>query len=233
MIFAVKPQVRRDVVSGLCRFAAGGTTFLSIAAGIGIAVFEDCWCKSARSCAACPTPGGDRQGHDGGSVQPQTSATRPMSSSPICCRQGRGRDHRRRKLMDAVTAVSGSGPAYIFHFIEALTVAAEKAGLPTDTAKLLAMQTVYGAPRWPPKAARIRVRLRKQVTSPNGNDSGGLGVLMGEDRLTKLLTEAVEQRACARSNWEIASASIALDQVDLGIAEAERRHHRSCWSLPI
>ena len=95
-------------------------------------------------------------------------------------------------LMDAVTAVSGSGPAYIFHFIEALTVAAEKAGLPSKTAKLLAMQTVYGAASLAAESGEEPGVLRQQVTSPNGTTAAALAVLMGEDRLTHLLTEAVE-----------------------------------------
>ncbi|WP_292296391.1 pyrroline-5-carboxylate reductase dimerization domain-containing protein, partial [Mesorhizobium sp.] len=95
-------------------------------------------------------------------------------------------------LMDAVTAVSGSGPAYIFHFIEALTVAAEKAGLPAETAKLLALQTVYGAASLAAESDEEPGVLRQQVTSPNGTTAAALAVLMGEDRLTKLLTDAVE-----------------------------------------
>jgi pyrroline-5-carboxylate reductase len=95
-------------------------------------------------------------------------------------------------LMDAVTAVSGSGPAYIFHFIEALTVAAEKAGLPADTAKLLAMQTVYGAASLAAESQESPGTLRQQVTSPNGTTAAALAVLMGEARLTRLVTEAVE-----------------------------------------
>jgi pyrroline-5-carboxylate reductase len=101
-------------------------------------------------------------------------------------------------LMDAVTAVSGSGPAYIFHFIECLAAAAEKAGLPSETAKLLAMQTVYGAASLAAESREDPAVLRKQVTSPNGTTAAALGVLMGDDRLKNLLTEAVEA-ARARS----------------------------------
>jgi pyrroline-5-carboxylate reductase len=95
-------------------------------------------------------------------------------------------------LMDAVTAVSGSGPAYIFHFIECLTAAAEKVGLPADTARLLAMQTVFGAASLAAESGEDPSLLRKQVTSPNGTTAAALGVLMGEDRLRKLIAEAVE-----------------------------------------
>src|SRR5690606_3104419 len=95
-------------------------------------------------------------------------------------------------LMDAVTAVSGSGPAYVFHFIECLTAAGEAAGLPADTAKLLAMQTVYGAASLAAQSDTEPGELRRQVTSPNGTTAAALSVLMGEDRLKTLLTEAVE-----------------------------------------
>ncbi len=96
------------------------------------------------------------------------------------------------QLIDAVTAVSGSGPAYIFHFIECLTAAGESAGLPSDTAKLLAMQTVYGAAALAAESDEEPGRLREQVTSPNGTTAAALSVLMGEDRLKKLVGEAVE-----------------------------------------
>jgi pyrroline-5-carboxylate reductase len=95
-------------------------------------------------------------------------------------------------LMDAVTAVSGSGPAYVFHFVEALTAAAAKAGLPNETAKLLAMQTVYGAACLAAESKEEPGVLRQQVTSPKGTTAAALEVLMSEDGLTKLLIKAVE-----------------------------------------
>src|SRR5690606_14494685 len=101
-------------------------------------------------------------------------------------------------LMDAVTAVSGSGPAYIFHFIECLTAAARSVGLPEETAKLLAMQTVFGAASLAAESSEAPGTLREQVTSPNGTTAAALGVLMGNDRLKTLVTEAVEA-ARARS----------------------------------
>jgi pyrroline-5-carboxylate reductase len=101
-------------------------------------------------------------------------------------------------LMDAVTAVSGSGPAYIFHFIECLTAAAEQAGLPPEIARLSAMQTVYGAASLAAESREDPAELRRQVTSPNGTTYAALQVLMGEDRLKKLMGQAVEA-ARARS----------------------------------
>ena len=95
-------------------------------------------------------------------------------------------------LMDAVTAVSGSGPAYVFHFIECLTAAGEAAGLPADTARLLAMQTVYGAAALAAESGEEPGELRRQVTSPNGTTAAALSVLMGDDRLKTLVAEAVE-----------------------------------------
>ncbi len=95
-------------------------------------------------------------------------------------------------LMDAVTAVSGSGPAYVFHFIECLTQAGVTAGLPQDIAAMLAMQTVYGAGALAAASTDTPSQLRINVTSPNGTTAAALEVLMGDNRLQNLVSDAVE-----------------------------------------
>lgn len=193
VVFAVKPQVMRDVVADYMRFAAGGTTFLSIAAGIGIALFEELLGKDAAVIRCMPnTPAAIGKGmmvtFANGNV---TAAARDFVNGLLSA-SGEVATIESEALMDAVTAVSGSGPAYVFHFIEALTDAAERAGLPRDTAKLLAMQTVYGAANLAAESNEEPGTLRQQVTSLNGTTAAALAVLMGEDRLKNLLGDAVE-----------------------------------------
>lgn len=193
VVIAVKPQVIRDVTAGYKRFGDGRTTFVSIAAGTPVATFEAILGNRAPIVRCMPnTPAAIGKGmmvvFSNKLVLDETKrfvADLLSASGQVATIEDEG-------LMDAVTAVSGSGPAYIFHFIEALTVAAEKAGLPTATAKLLAMQTVYGAASLAAESGEEPGVLRQQVTSPNGTTAAALGVLMGEDRLTNLLTEAVE-----------------------------------------
>lgn len=193
VVFAVKPQVMRAVVPDYGRFVAGGTTFLSIAAGTGIAVFEELLGRSAPIIRCMPnTPAAIGKGMMVVFSNPNVSAATKEFVTDLLAASGAVATIDDERLMDAVTAVSGSGPAYIFHFIEGLTVAAEKAGLPVETARLLAMQTVYGAACLARESSEEPATLRQQVTSPNGTTAAALAVLMGEERLTRLLTEAVE-----------------------------------------
>jgi pyrroline-5-carboxylate reductase len=198
VILAVKPQVMRTVVPDYARFAAR-SAFLSIAAGVPIATMQDILGSDAAIIRCMPnTPAAIGKGmmvtFANANVNDETKAfvAELLESS------GAVAEIDSEDLMDAVTAVSGSGPAYIFHFIESLTAAGEAAGLPGETAKLLAMQTVYGAACLAQESGEQPGRLREQVTSPNGTTAAALAVLMGEDRLTKLVTEAVEA-ARARS----------------------------------
>lgn len=100
--------------------------------------------------------------------------------------------------MDAVTALSGSGPAYVFHMVEALVAAAQAEGVPRDQAALLARQTVIGAGALMAADPRPADALRAEVTSPGGTTQAGLAPLMGEDGLTQLMTKALTA-AAARS----------------------------------
>ena len=146
VIFAVKPQAMRDVVPAYRHFCAGGATFLSIAAGTGMALLEELLDRGARVARCMPnTPAAIGKGMmvlvANGQVPDEVKAfMRELLSA-----SGRVAEINDEALMDAVTAVSGSGPAYLFHFIECLSHAGRKAGLPDETAALLAMQTAFGA----------------------------------------------------------------------------------------
>jgi pyrroline-5-carboxylate reductase len=192
-VIAVKPQVIREVIKAYTRFGDGRTTFVSIAAGTPVATFETVLGQRAPVMRCMPnTPAAIGKGMMVLYSNKLVSDESKHVVADLLSASGKVTTIDDESLMDAVTAVSGSGPAYIFHFIEALTVAAQKAGLPTETAKLLAMQTVYGAASLAAESKEEPGTLRQQVTSPNGTTAAALGVLMGEDRLTNLVTEAVE-----------------------------------------
>jgi pyrroline-5-carboxylate reductase len=105
-------------------------------------------------------------------------------------------------MMDAVTAVAGSGPAYLFHLVECLAQAGVAAGLPEDLAETLARATVSGAGELMRTSGRPAADLREMVTSPKGTTFEALSVLMADDGLQPLLTRAVA--AAARRSRELA-----------------------------
>lgn len=198
VVFAVKPQVILDVVPAYVRFKPSAT-YVSVAAGTPISAFENVLGADAAIVRCMPnTPAAIGKGMmvvvANANVDDATDAfVRDLLSA-----SGKVASIDDEALMDAVTAVSGSGPAYVFHFIECLTAAGEKAGLPVETAKLLAMQTVFGAAALAAESSEEPGTLRQQVTSPNGTTAAALSVLMGDNRLETLVTEAVEA-ARARS----------------------------------
>jgi len=199
VVLAVKPQVIRDVTAGYARLGDGATTFLSIAAGTPVKTFEDVLGAGTPIIRCMPnTPAAIGRGMMVLFCNAKVTDDMQSIAADLLAASGEVATITDESLMDAVTAVSGSGPAYIFHFIECLTAAAEQAGLPPQIARLSAMQTVYGAASLASESREDPAELRQQVTSPNGTTYAALQVLMGDDRLKNLIGEAVEA-ARARS----------------------------------
>ncbi|EBV3599738.1 pyrroline-5-carboxylate reductase, partial [Salmonella enterica subsp. enterica serovar Virchow] len=175
IVIAVKPQVIKDVLKDYAALGDGAATFVSVAAGTTIASFEQILGPKTPVLRCMPnTPAAIGKGmmvtFANGNVTPAAQAR----IADLLSASGAVAAIPSEDLMDAVTAVSGSGPAYVFHFIEALTKAAESVGLPADVAKLLAMQTVYGAANLAKESTDEPGELRRQVTSPNGTTQAGL-----------------------------------------------------------
>ncbi len=192
VILAVKPQIMAGALSAYRHWIGGKTTFLSVAAGITISTLAaglDGATPIVRCMPNTPSAIGKGMMVCNGNAHVSTSivdlATRLLSSS------GDVLWIDDENLMDAVTAVSGSGPAYLFHFIESMSGAAKAAGLPDDIADALALQTVYGAACLAKNSSHDPGTLRQQVTSPGGTTAAALEVFMGDKRLEKLVTEAV------------------------------------------
>lgn len=193
VVFAVKPQMIGEVIDAYRRFANTASAFVSIIAGTRIAFFEDRLGSDVPVIRCMPnTPAAIGKGMMVTIANTHVNADTAATVARMLAASGEVAAIENEDLMDAVTAVSGSGPAYVFHFIECLTAAGVEAGLPADIAAKLAGQTVYGAASLAYQSGEEPGRLREQVTSPNGTTAAALAVLMGEDRLKTLVSEAVD-----------------------------------------
>ena len=199
IIIAVKPQVIQDILPAYQSYAPAAT-FVSVAAGTPVSLFETILGEQTAIIRCMPnTPAAIGKGMMVTFANSNVAPDDKRFTEELLETSGKVAHIDDEKLMDAVTAVSGSGPAYIFHFIECLTQAGVMAGLPQDIAAMLAMQTVYGAGALAKSSTDTPSQLRINVTSPNGTTAAALEVLMGNDRLQNLMTEAVE---AARSRSE-------------------------------
>ena len=189
---AVKPQVMADVVPQYARLAGGRTTFVSIAAGTTIDTLSS-FLPGATPIIRCMpnTPAAIGRGMLVSIAGEHVGEPARTLTERLLATSGETAWIDDESLMDAVTAVSGSGPAYLFHFIECLAEAGVAVGLPPELAGQLALQTVAGAGELAARSDDPPSRLREQVTSPAGTTAAALDIFMSEDSLRSLVTKAV------------------------------------------
>jgi pyrroline-5-carboxylate reductase len=177
VILAIKPQVAENVLKGIGNVEPAGKLFISIMAGVKIAAIEGAFPGEVRVVRVMPnTPALVLEASS--AISPGAFATSEDISVALSIFELVGKAWQlEEKLMDAVTGLSGSGPAYVLTFIEALSDAGVKNGLPRDTALGLAAQTVFGTAKLLLETHEHPAVLRDKVTSPGGTTIAGLHAL--------------------------------------------------------
>ncbi len=192
LIIAVKPQVMDEVLTGIVGLGASKPLVLSIAAGKTIATFEKYFGNNAAVVRTMPnTPAAIGRGITAMVANSNVTPAQMKLAQDLLAATGEVVEVATESAIDAVTAVSGSGPAYVFYLTECLAAAGEKLGLPKDTATKLARATVAGAGELMRQSGEDAGILRKNVTSPNGTTYAALQVLMADDGLSPLMEKAV------------------------------------------
>lgn len=203
VLLAVKPQMMDAVLPELARLVAADTLVLSIAAGKSIAGFESAFGTGCGVVRAMPnTPAAVGRGVTVLCANASASAGQRELAEKLMSAVGRVHWIDDEDLMHAVTAVSGSGPAYVFHLIEALAAAGARVGLPEELAMELARGTVVGAGELAHQSSDGAAQLRVNVTSPGGTTAAALQVLTADDGIGPVLERAVA--AAARRSRELA-----------------------------
>lgn len=203
LVLAIKPQNFEAVLAGLGGLKSHRPLVLSIAAGRTIVGIERHFGDGTAIIRAMPNvPAAVGRGITAMVANPHVSAGQLALAQALLEAIGEVVTIDQEGLMDAVTAVSGSGPAYVFHLAECLAEAGVAAGLPEDLAIRLARATVSGAGELMRATGRPASELREMVTSPKGTTYEALSVLMAEDGLRPLLEKAVA--AAARRSRELA-----------------------------
>ncbi|MEE8249840.1 MAG: pyrroline-5-carboxylate reductase [Gammaproteobacteria bacterium] len=193
IVLAVKPQQLESVLPAYRDLVAAGTVVLSIAAGKPIEFYEHALGGEPAIVRGMPnTPAAICQGMTVLSASRAVTADQHALCQALMAAVGEVAWLEDEQLMDAVTAVSGSGPAYVFLFIECLTDAAVSAGLERNLARQLAEQTVAGAGAYALGSEQEADELRRRVTSPGGTTEAALEILMSQDAFPALLVQAVQ-----------------------------------------
>lgn len=205
IVFAVKPQVMDSILPAYRSWARASRLVLSIAAGKPIATFEAAFGADCPIVRAMPnTPAQIGRGITvlcaGGACD---DAARGYAEA-LMAAVGEVAWIDDEELMHAVTALSGSGPAYVFNLVEAMAWGGERLGLPADLAMRLARATVAGAGELLYRSSEPAKALRAAVTSPGGTTEAALRVLMAEGGLRDLLAQAMQ--AAEHRSRELASA---------------------------
>lgn len=192
IVVAVKPQMMDEVFPPLAALAGLGTLVVSIAAGKSLASFEKHLKPGTAVVRAMPNmPAAIGRGMTGAVSNRHLTAAQKALAETLLGAVGDVVWVPDEALMDVVTAVSGSGPAYVFLLAECLAQAGTAAGLDAATAAKLARATVAGAGELLYRSEQDAATLRQNVTSPGGTTAAALAVLMRDDGLQKLMNDAV------------------------------------------
>lgn len=205
VLVAVKPQMMTEALPTLRAMGNGPTLFVSVAAGITLSFLEDVLGAETPIVRTMPnTPAAVGQGITAMVGNAKAGEAALKEAELLLSAVGDVVRVDNEAQMDAVTGVSGSGPAYVFHLIETLAAAGEAQGLAPDIAMRLAKATVAGAGALAMRADESPTQLRVNVTSPNGTTQAALEVLMDpETGFPNLIDRAVA--AAAQRSKELAN----------------------------
>jgi pyrroline-5-carboxylate reductase len=203
IVIAVKPQMAPAALPAIAPYAGKGTLALSIMAGRTVAFIAAALPEGAAIVRAMPnTPAAIGRGITVACPTAKVTARQRKQASDLLAAIGSVEWVKDEGLMDAVTAVSGSGPAYVFLLAEEMAKAGVAAGLPAALAARLARETVTGAGELLHRSDLDPATLRQNVTSPGGTTAAALEVLMGPEGLSSLMTRAIA--AATRRGRELA-----------------------------
>nr|WP_255616839.1 pyrroline-5-carboxylate reductase [Aurantimonas sp. VKM B-3413] len=198
-VLAVKPQMMDAALPPLKNALKPQSLAISIAAGTTVGLIERHLGERPVVRAMPNTPALIGRGITGAYANTRVADEGRGTADQLLSASGPVEWVETEALIDAVTGVSGSGPAYVFYLAECLAKAGEAAGLPAHLAMRLARHTVAGAGELMIRSEETPAKLRKNVTSPNGTTQAALDVLMAEDGLAPLMSRAV---AAARDRAE-------------------------------
>lgn len=203
VVLAVKPQIMQDVAGDLsAALAQQQPLVISIAAGIREATLRDWLGENTAIVRAMPnTPALVQSGATALYANTRVTDQQRSLAESILRAVGLVIWVEDEDLMDAVTALSGSGPAYFFLFMEAMQTAGTELGLPADTARLLTLQTAFGAARMALESPEDAGTLRRHVTSPGGTTEAAINILQ-QGELEDLVRRALQ--GAARRSKELA-----------------------------